>query len=92
MSVKELFNYITDITITDDNEDLYLSKMEEIVNNRLNRSNGNVHNLLSHEEFIEEQVFKNSFIPRTLDQVDNFESDAQKAKNNSNFNVKSEIF
>merc|ERR1712137_930975 len=58
MTTKELFNYIIDIHIT--NEDEYLTKMMEQCANRCQ---------LSVEESLEEKVFLESFIPRHLDHI-----------------------
>ena len=48
MNMKELFNFITDPTITEDNMEAYLDKMKENVSERVFDEND-----------IEDQVFKN---------------------------------
>lgn len=62
MTVKELFDFITDATINEDNMDEYLDAVHE--NKKQNADQEN--NL---QEQVEEQVFKQAYIPQTLTQV-----------------------
>ena len=73
MTVRELFDFVTDPNITDDNVDDYLEKAQAIAANRGVEEE-------SPEETVKEEVFKKAYIPRTLDQVVDFERDAKNAK------------
>ncbi|XP_060592591.1 serine/threonine-protein kinase RIO1-like [Ruditapes philippinarum] len=73
LTVKELFDFVTDISITDDNLDDYLDKCMMITSNRTIDD-------VTEQDKIDEQVFKNAYIPRTLDAVIDFERDFYKAK------------
>ncbi|GAB6022249.1 Serine/threonine-protein kinase RIO1 [Chamberlinius hualienensis] len=73
MSVKELFDFITDSTINSENMDRYLEKAEEIA---LSRSN----NELTNEDLVNDKVFQQIYIPQRLDEVNHFERDIQEAK------------
>jgi len=70
MTVQELFNFVTDPTVTDVNLDDYLDRAMEIASNRI----------LSDVDKINEEVFKHSYIPYNMDQVLNFERDSRRAK------------
>ena len=73
MTVKELFEFVTDPTINEGNVDEYLDRIQEkAVNRGINDIN--------QQDVIDEEVFKNAFIPRTLDEVIDFERDAIKAQ------------
>ena len=73
MTVRELFDFVTDPSISDDNVDDYLEKAQTIAANRgVEQENP--------EETVKEEVFKKAYIPRTLDQVVHFEKDAERAK------------
>lgn len=62
MTVKELFEFVTDPTINDANVDDYLEKLSEKIANRdLNE--------LTEQEKVDEEVFKNAYIPKRLDEV-----------------------
>ncbi|KXJ78563.1 hypothetical protein RP20_CCG004225 [Aedes albopictus] len=74
MTVKELFDFITDPTITDANMEECLEKMSEKIANR------------SFDEFteqqkVEEAIFKQIFIPKTLHDVYDIEKDIFEKKN-----------
>ncbi|KAF2077841.1 hypothetical protein CYY_000886 [Polysphondylium violaceum] len=69
MFIQELFEFITDLTITEDNMDEYLEKMLEKIQSR-----GEV----TDEQKIQEEVFRNAYIPRTLDQIIDLERDMSK--------------
>jgi len=73
MSMKELFDFVTDPTISDSNIDKYLDKMQEIVMAR-NASNDGV----TAQQKIDEEVFKQVYIPRTLEEVVTYEEDFDK--------------
>ncbi|KAJ7337230.1 Serine/threonine-protein kinase RIO1 [Desmophyllum pertusum] len=73
MTVRELFNFVTDPSISDDNVDDYLEKAQAIAANRGVDEE-------TPEETVKEEVFKKAFIPRTLEEVVDFEKDAEKAK------------
>lgn len=62
MTVRELFTFITDPNITEDNMESYLERMAEQIGDR------NM-NELSEQEKIEEEVFKHAYIPKRLDEV-----------------------
>ncbi|XP_075224916.1 RIO kinase 1 [Lycorma delicatula] len=71
MTVKELFDFITDPTINEKNMDAYLEKVSERVVEA---------EPLSNEQQVEEEVFKNIYIPQTLSEVIDFERDINKVK------------
>jgi RIO kinase 1 len=54
--MQQLFNYITDPTINDSNEQVYLDKMFEEANNKPT-------------DEVDERVFQRIFIPQTLDEI-----------------------
>jgi RIO kinase 1 len=70
MTVRELFDFVTDPSITDDNVSEYLDKAQEITANRID----------DETDQLEEEVFKHAYIPRTLNEVVDFEQDMKKAK------------
>eukprot|EP00898_Chlorokybus_atmophyticus_P005913 jgi/Chlat1/6322/Chrsp44S05894 len=70
MTVRELFDFVTDPTITNDNLDAYLDMMQRKIESRPAEP--------THEESVAEAVFKQAYIPRTLEQVADFEKDAQR--------------
>eukprot|EP00897_Mesotaenium_endlicherianum_P010349 jgi/Mesen1/9342/ME000061S08781 len=67
MHMRELFDFVTDPTLTDDTTDDYLEKMQERVENRAATQTA--------EEEVAEAVFAQSYIPRALDQVKDYERD-----------------
>lgn len=73
MTVRELFDFVTDPSISDDNVDDYLERAQAIAANRGVEGE-------TPEETVKEEVFKKAYIPRTLEQVVDFEKDAEKAK------------
>ena len=75
MSVKELFDFVTDPTISDDNIDEYLDKMQEIVLARNSSTNSS-----SAQQQVDDQVFKQVYIPRTLEEVVTYEEDYEKVQ------------
>lgn len=60
LSMQQLFNYITDPTITDANEQVYLDKMIEQAQNQPTNST---------TDEVDERVFERIFIPQTLDEI-----------------------
>ncbi|XP_023234080.1 serine/threonine-protein kinase RIO1-like [Centruroides sculpturatus] len=73
MTIKELFDFITDPNINNSNIDDYLSKMQEVTCNRTAKE-------MSEKEKLEEEVFKQAYIPQRLNQVINYERDVSQAK------------
>lgn len=73
MTVRELFDFVTDPSISDDNVDDYLERAQAIAANRGVQEE-------TPEETVKEEVFKKAYIPRTLEQVVDFEKDAERAK------------
>lgn len=71
MSVKELFDFVTDLTLVENQVDEYLKIVEERVVGREPGDQGT-------EEQVSEAVFKQIYIPRTLAEVDKFEEDFDK--------------
>ncbi|KAF5281988.1 hypothetical protein FQA39_LY00512 [Lamprigera yunnana] len=72
MSIKELFDFITDPTITEENIDECLDKLSE--NAALRDIN------VSSQDKVDEEVFKNAYIPKRLTEVIDFERDIIQAK------------
>ncbi|XP_070556591.1 serine/threonine-protein kinase RIO1-like [Ptychodera flava] len=72
MTMRELFEFITDPSIHEDNIEQYLEKVMEIAVNRTEEELA--------QQKIEEQVFKQAYIPRTLEEVLDFEGDLHKVK------------
>ncbi|XP_052012666.1 serine/threonine-protein kinase RIO1 [Apodemus sylvaticus] len=68
MTVRELFEFITDPSITADNMDAYLEKAMEIASQRTKEEKTN-------QDHVDEEVFKQAYIPRTLNEVKNYERD-----------------
>ncbi|XP_037907829.1 serine/threonine-protein kinase RIO1 [Hermetia illucens] len=73
MTVKELFDFITDPTVTEENMDEYLETIAEKIKDR-------DLDALTAQEKIDEEVFKQSYIPKRLDEVVHFERDIKKAQ------------
>ncbi|KAF5191084.1 Serine/threonine-protein kinase RIO1 [Thalictrum thalictroides] len=70
MTVRELFDFIVDSSISDEHVDDYLEKIQQ---NILARGN-----VLSTEDEIADSVFIQSYIPRTLEDVQHAEEDIQR--------------
>lgn len=62
MTVKELFDFITDQTITEENMDECLNNISEKIKDR-------DFDQITAQEKVEEAVFENTFIPKRLDEV-----------------------
>ncbi len=73
MTIKELFDFITDPTITEENMEMCLELISEKISNR------NIDELTAQEK-IDEEVFKNSFIPKNLSDVFDVERDIRNVK------------
>merc|ERR1712137_1318093 len=61
MTVRELSDFITDMTLTDDGVDDYLENLQQQISSRPVE--------LTSEQQMDEEVFKQTFIPRTLNDV-----------------------
>ncbi|XP_069816293.1 serine/threonine-protein kinase RIO1 isoform X1 [Dendropsophus ebraccatus] len=68
MTVRELFEFVTDPSINQDNMDAYLEKAMEIAAQRTEEERSN-------QDKVDEEVFKKAYIPRTLNEVKNYERD-----------------
>lgn len=76
MNTKELFDFITDPNINDSNIDRYLEKAQKLAEDRqLKRSDSNSNK-------VDEEVFKQVFIPQRLEQVKNFEDHQNQSARN----------
>lgn len=73
MTVKELFDFITDPTVTEENMDKYLDAISEQMAQQNDQE-------IDPSQQIEEQVFKQAYIPQNLTQVIDFERDIKLAK------------
>ncbi|GLJ45365.1 hypothetical protein SUGI_0954920 [Cryptomeria japonica] len=76
MTVRELFDFVVDPSIADEDVDEYLEKMQQKIQTRGTQS--------STEDEIAEAVFVQSFIPRTLGQVKDFEKDIDQITSGKN--------
>lgn len=77
MTVKELFDFITDITITEENMADYLEKAQE-------RATSRPLGKVTVEEEIAAAVFQKVFIPQSLDEVVKYEEDFERTKSSGN--------
>lgn len=77
MTIKELFDFITDPNITEENMEDCLERISDRIANRN-------FDEMSEQEKIDEEVFKSSFIPKTLSDVYDIERDIRNAKNDEN--------
>ncbi|XP_040000757.1 serine/threonine-protein kinase RIO1 [Xiphias gladius] len=68
MTVRELFDFITDLSITCHNIDQYLEKAMVIAAERTSEQR-------SDQDRVDEEVFKKAYIPRTLTEVSHYERD-----------------
>lgn len=73
MTIKELFDFVTDVSITEDNMEDYLEQAMIIASSRSLEE-------VSQQDKVDEEVFKHVFIPRTLDDVPDIEKDILKAQ------------
>lgn len=73
LSVKQLFDFVTDPTITADNIDAYLDEAQkQAVTGQESEA--------TNDELVAEEVFKQSFIPQRLEEVSNFEKDVRRVQ------------
>jgi RIO kinase 1 len=75
LTVKELFDFVTDPTINEINMSEYLDKLMEIAASRTN---------LPELEKVADEVFKHSYIPYTMNDVVDIERDFRRAKQGEN--------
>ncbi|XP_056148752.1 serine/threonine-protein kinase RIO1 [Lampris incognitus] len=68
MTVRELFDFVTDPSITTDNINQYLEKAMVLATERTAEERSN-------QERVDEEVFKKAYIPRTLMEVSHYERD-----------------
>lgn len=73
MTVKELFDFITDQTINEENMEECLERISERIKDR-------DFDAITAQEKIDEAVWQNTYIPKRLDEVPHFERDVTKAK------------
>jgi RIO kinase 1 len=71
MTVRELFNFVTDLSITNDNIDAYLDEAMRIAAERPPDDD---------TDRADEEVFKKAFIPRKLNDVVDFERDLDRIR------------
>lgn len=60
LTIKSLFDFLTDPTITLDNMEICLDRLQTNMTNS---------NPLTNEEIVEQEVFKNAYIPKNLNEV-----------------------
>ncbi|KAB5535475.1 hypothetical protein PHYPO_G00118060 [Pangasianodon hypophthalmus] len=83
MTVRELFEFVTDPSITSNNINQYLEKAMDIASARTAEERSN-------QDKVDEEVFKKAYIPRTLNEVSHYERDVdammkeQESKQNDN--------
>ncbi|XP_051990716.1 serine/threonine-protein kinase RIO1-like [Xyrauchen texanus] len=68
MTVRELFEFVTDPSITSDNINEYMDKAMEMTSERTAEERSN-------QDQVDEEVFKRAYIPRTLNEVTHYERD-----------------
>jgi len=81
LTTRELFEFITDININNENMDQYLEKAMDLAINRQTTA----------KDEVDEEVFKQVYIPRTLKEVENFE-DHQNRVEEGDKSVTDELF
>ncbi|EGG21998.1 putative protein serine/threonine kinase [Cavenderia fasciculata] len=72
MFLQELFDFVCDLTINDNNIDAYLEKLQERIGQRGSE--------MTNEETVKEEVFRNAYIPRTLDEIIDMDKELKKAQ------------
>ncbi|XP_060729967.1 serine/threonine-protein kinase RIO1 [Tachysurus vachellii] len=84
MTVRELFEFVTDPSITTTNINQYLEKAMEIASDRTAEERSN-------QDSVNDEVFKKAYIPRTLNEVSHYERDVdamtKEQENKQNDNV-----
>jgi RIO kinase 1 len=71
MTPRELFDFVTDVGLADERIDEYLDTMNELVNSRST--------VRTADEQVDDAVWKQVFIPRTLDEIPDIERDLVRA-------------
>jgi len=71
MTIRELFEFVTDDTITEATIDTYLDAAMTV-------AAGRSHEEVTEQEKVDEEVFKRAFIPRCLDEVIDVERDMRR--------------
>uniref|UniRef100_A0A673XF26 Serine/threonine-protein kinase RIO1 n=1 Tax=Salmo trutta TaxID=8032 RepID=A0A673XF26_SALTR len=74
MTLRELFEFVIDPSITSSNINLYLEKAMDIASERTAEERSN-------QDSVNEEVFKNAYIPRTLTEVSHYERDVDAMTN-----------
>merc|ERR1719427_1410829 len=80
MTLKELFDFVTDPLITDDNVDENIARAQEIASKRSQEE-------LTEADKVNEQVFKNVYIPQKLDDVVHYAEDVERAREGDTDNL-----
>lgn len=80
LTTRELFDFITDISITKNNIDEYLNRLNDIASSRTIEA-------LTEQEKIDDEVFKSAYIPQRLDDVIDFEKDVRFAKSGNDSEI-----
>ncbi|XP_010893667.1 serine/threonine-protein kinase RIO1 isoform X1 [Esox lucius] len=80
MTLRELFEFVTDPSITRSNINLYLERAMEITSERTAEERSN-------QDSVNEEVFKNAYIPRTLTEVSHYERDVDAMRDESPGNM-----
>uniref|UniRef100_H3CBM8 Serine/threonine-protein kinase RIO1 n=1 Tax=Tetraodon nigroviridis TaxID=99883 RepID=H3CBM8_TETNG len=73
MTVRELFDFVTDPSIGEEHLDPYLQQAMAVASERTSEQR-------SHRDRVDEEVFKKAFIPRTLAEVSTYERDVDLMK------------
>ncbi|BFY99260.1 hypothetical protein BsWGS_02300 [Bradybaena similaris] len=73
MTVRELFEFVTDSNITEGNIEAYLEESMKVAAERSMED-------VTEQEKVDEEVFKRAFIPRTLDEVVDIERDVRRSQ------------
>ncbi|EFX72127.1 hypothetical protein DAPPUDRAFT_111070 [Daphnia pulex] len=74
MTVKELFDFVVDLTINETNIEDYLDRMATVSSER------NIQGESTAEDLVKAEVFKQTYIPQRLDEVMFFERDIRQIK------------
>lgn len=73
LTTRELFDFVTDSTINNENIDDYLTRLNEIASQRTVEA-------ISEQDKLDDEVFKSAYIPQRLDDVIDYEKDVRLAK------------
>jgi len=74
LTLRELFDFVTDPNLLDEDVDRYLEKLQESTSGR------SLAELESLEKETEEQIFLHSYLPKRLDEVIDFEQDMDRVQ------------